>query len=69
MDACDNVPDPQFVRSDVIKQEYLESACQSSDVYPAINRLMSECGDLCENDRAAWEFPVLCSSCQKIYPS
>jgi hypothetical protein len=48
--------DPMFVRSEAIKAEYLASGCQASDVDEAVEKLMAECGELFEDDRAAWEF-------------
>lgn len=48
--------DPLFKLSDEIKQEYLNSGCQSSDVDIAINRLLNECGELFADGDAAWEF-------------
>lgn len=48
--------DPMFARSDAIKAEYLASGCQASDVDEAVEKLMAECGELFEDDRAAWEF-------------
>lgn len=49
-------PVDPFVRSDEIKQEYLNSACEASDVDVAVLRLMEECGDLFEDNEAAWSF-------------
>lgn len=48
--------DPVFAKSEEIKAEYLASGCQASDVDAAVERLMAECGELFEHDRAAWEF-------------
>lgn len=50
------VQDPLFIKSDTIKAEYLASGCQAVDVDDAIERLMAECGELFQDDRAAWEF-------------
>lgn len=52
----DEASDPMFARSDAIKAEYLASGCQATDVDEAVEKLMSECGELFEDDRAAWEF-------------
>lgn len=49
-------PDPVFARSEEIKAEYLASGCQASDVDEAVEKLMSCCGELFQDDRAAWEF-------------
>lgn len=48
--------DPIFAQSEAIKAEYLASGCQASDVDAAVSRLMAECGELFEDDRAAWSF-------------
>jgi predicted RNA-binding Zn-ribbon protein involved in translation (DUF1610 family) len=45
-----------FARSEEIKSEYLESGCQASDVDHAVLQLMEECGELFEDDEAAWNF-------------
>ena len=50
------VNDPMFSTSDAIKAQYLASGQQSQDVDAAIGRLMSECGELFSDSRAAWEF-------------
>lgn len=55
-DSMDNDCDPMFIRSDLIKQEYLESGCQSSDMDEAIEKLMCECGELFENADHATSF-------------
>lgn len=52
----DVAADPLFARSEAIKAEYLASGCQASDVDEAVEKLMVECGELFEDDRAAWEF-------------
>lgn len=52
----DEMADPLFARSEAIKAEYLASGCQASDVDEAVEKLMAECGELFEDDRAAWEF-------------
>ncbi|MDQ1326457.1 MAG: hypothetical protein QG564_1582 [Campylobacterota bacterium] len=51
-----NASDFVFERSDQIKAEYLASGCQASDVDEAIEKLMSECGEIFADDVAAWEF-------------
>lgn len=48
--------DPVFARSEEIKAEYLASGCQASDVDEAVEKLMACCGELFQDDRAAWEF-------------
>lgn len=45
-----------IARTEEIKAEYLASGCQASDVDEAVRKLMAECGDLFEDDRAAWSF-------------
>ena len=45
-----------FSKSDEIKSTYLSSGCQASDVDFAIEKLMSECGPIFKDYRAAWEF-------------
>lgn len=54
--ALSKEPVDPFVRSDEIKQEYLNSACEASDVDVAVLRLMEECGELFEDNEAAWSF-------------
>ena len=53
------VQDPLFIKSEAIKAEYLSSGCQASDVDAAIERLMAECGELFQDNRAAWEFLIM----------
>ena len=48
--------DVAFARSEAIKAEYLVSGCQAYDVDEAVRKLMAECGELFEDNRAAWSF-------------
>lgn len=45
-----------FMRSERIKNEYLDSGCQASDVDYAVTQLMRTCSDLFESPTQAWEF-------------
>lgn len=45
-----------FVRSEEIKEEYLNSGCEASDANEAVLRLMVECGELFEDNEAAYGF-------------
>ena len=43
-------------RANLIKFDYLGTACQASDVEEAVRKLMDECDELFSDDTAAWSF-------------